>query len=1155
MTTERRVEIDEQNPWPGLESFDETAERFFNGRDNQAAELQRLVLQAPLSVLFGASGLGKTSLLRAGLFPLLRKRSVLPVYLRLDVRERNAPLIRQAQRAFQDEIARQRVEAPEFAPDESLWEYLHRRGLELWSSRNQLLRPLFVFDQFEELFTLGSDNQPAVTRFRVDLADLIENRIPASLAGSTGNSDTAYDVDSQQYRVLLSFREDFLPTIEGWKRDLPAIMRNRLRLLPMSGDEAFQAVHRTAPHLVNEDLGRKIVRFVANAEEQPAFAGAYVEPTVDDLTVEPALLSLLCNELNERRKAQGKAAMDDALLTGAAKSIIAGYYRNAVRDMPGNVRRFIEKELITERGFRKPSDVDDARRLHGITDRQLQSLVARRLVRIEPHHETERVELIHDLLTGVVKEEREKVRNRRQRIRVAVFATLSFVMAGFAVFLVWLFLAARNARVAAETANRQLAKASADLVNERDELRSTQSKLTGALTQAEQSAKSEIEQREIARRQAELALARQLVAQSELARSADLAGIERSALLAIEAMERLRREGVRSVDADVAMRQALAFIPRRAVAPATAGPVESVTFAPDGHLVHVGKDWMDGRTRVVRNRPDKVALSPDGRFLAGVLSGREYEAEVWNLTSAQRIGEPFPFQGDGTSQAVLSPGGRLLAVKTYDGSTRVWEVSSRRELTPLPRLSPLAFSSDGKYLAVAGIRTGLFEVIENGGALSLQPVRSIEPRTSFMAAFSPDGRYLARDIGGERIEVLELGAQVRKVKDLPVDAGPTALAISQGARYIAAAFYQRGLEVRDVNDGAAALLPTSLYDYRALAFSPSTSELAVAGPGSGSGGLELWTMHSGTEYARVESSAVAAALNPDENRLSMIQAVSDGRILHRLWNVTHGRATRESEREYPAVAHALSADGRRLAVADREGNAQVRRIDDGQMVRFTFPGEPQVISLAPDGRLLAMAGGNNARLWNVDTGSEISSCAIPGAPQRIAIAEAGSYLHAVEIRILNPRTRGERRQEVDHFWNLERCREVKIENVPATIRQRWDSIVSADGRYFARPGDGDSVRVWQSAGGGEIARIAAGGGKPLAISPRGKFLVTGGPGEFVRLWVLEPADLVREGCARLSRNLSEAEWRELVGPDIAYNATCPGLAPDGSKRSGSARRQ
>src|SRR5262249_30096255 len=67
---------------------------------------------------------------------------------------------------------------------ESLWEYLHRTNLELWSPRNRFLTPVFVLDQFEEAFTLGAENPGGVARLRIDLGDLIENRMPAMLAAT-----------------------------------------------------------------------------------------------------------------------------------------------------------------------------------------------------------------------------------------------------------------------------------------------------------------------------------------------------------------------------------------------------------------------------------------------------------------------------------------------------------------------------------------------------------------------------------------------------------------------------------------------------------------------------------------------------------------------------------------------------------------------------------------------------------------------------------------------------------------------------------------------------------------------------------------------------------------------------------------------------------
>ena len=76
--------IDERHPWLGLDSFTEDTRGFFYGRDEEVAELARRVQRKLLTVLFGQSGLGKTSILRAGLVPRLRSQGYCPVYVRID---------------------------------------------------------------------------------------------------------------------------------------------------------------------------------------------------------------------------------------------------------------------------------------------------------------------------------------------------------------------------------------------------------------------------------------------------------------------------------------------------------------------------------------------------------------------------------------------------------------------------------------------------------------------------------------------------------------------------------------------------------------------------------------------------------------------------------------------------------------------------------------------------------------------------------------------------------------------------------------------------------------------------------------------------------------------------------------------------------------
>src|SRR3981189_1135092 len=76
--------VDDRNPWLGLASFTEETQSYFYGREDEVAELARRVQRKLLTVLFGQSGLGKTSILRAGLAPRLRAQGYCPIYVRID---------------------------------------------------------------------------------------------------------------------------------------------------------------------------------------------------------------------------------------------------------------------------------------------------------------------------------------------------------------------------------------------------------------------------------------------------------------------------------------------------------------------------------------------------------------------------------------------------------------------------------------------------------------------------------------------------------------------------------------------------------------------------------------------------------------------------------------------------------------------------------------------------------------------------------------------------------------------------------------------------------------------------------------------------------------------------------------------------------------
>src|SRR6266571_876701 len=106
-----QVVVDAENPWPGLDYFIEENRAFFHGRDAEADLLLTMVRHRILTVLYSQSGLGKSSLLQAGLFPRLRADGRLPVYIRLNLTDAEAlagdatSLVAQTRQFIKDAIA------------------------------------------------------------------------------------------------------------------------------------------------------------------------------------------------------------------------------------------------------------------------------------------------------------------------------------------------------------------------------------------------------------------------------------------------------------------------------------------------------------------------------------------------------------------------------------------------------------------------------------------------------------------------------------------------------------------------------------------------------------------------------------------------------------------------------------------------------------------------------------------------------------------------------------------------------------------------------------------------------------------------------------------------------------------------------------------
>ncbi len=412
--TATQPSVDAQHPWLGLASFTEETRAYFYGREDEVAELVRRVQRKTLTLLFGQSGLGKTSILRAGIVPWLRPTGYSPVYVRIDYSRESPSPAEQIKAA----IFRATLESGQWTQTgvavagESLWEFLHHRDDILRDASGKTLIPLLIFDQFEEIFTLAQTDdfgRKRAAEFIEDLADLVENRAPKALEARIEQDESAaerFDFTRSDYRILIALREDYLAHLEALKEVMPSITQNRMRLARMTGEQALSAVVKPGGKLVSLEVAESIVRFIAGGSE------------LRNAEVEPSLLSLICRELNNARIAKGRAEISVDLLAGSHDTILADFYERALADQPEAVRRYIEDELLTDSGFRESIAEERIRKAFaaaGARPDALAALVDRRLLRIEERLDVRRVELTHDVLCSVVRASRDLRHEREAR--------------------------------------------------------------------------------------------------------------------------------------------------------------------------------------------------------------------------------------------------------------------------------------------------------------------------------------------------------------------------------------------------------------------------------------------------------------------------------------------------------------------------------------------------------------------------------------------------------------------------------------------------------------------------------------------------------------------------------------------------------------------
>ena len=436
-----------QNPWKGLNTYREGEVLY--GRDDEIAQLSKLVMQNVQTVVYGRSGIGKSSIINAGLFPRARRSGLFPVSVRLE--HNAAPYVTQIRRAVQASLAdlhpgcgakaegrAEELVAHSGMGEESLWEFFHR--FRYTDETGQPIRPLVVIDQFEEIFTLAKDREQFDTFFH-QLADLLNEVMPDELVGDV-DVKTADETDlfgglavqaaaqsylqKSEFHLVFVLREDFLSYLERNTAFIPSLRTNRYCLQAINDEQAASVIMNPRPGLVSTDVAELIIQKVTGDDS------VHIDG-VPETSVDSAILSLYLSRLFEKMKEQGQQVFTADLVETYSSNIISDFYEEGTRGLSFTALRYLEEELVNKEGRRDNRDRMSVLEHTRLLPEQLDHLVRDvKLLRQFSYGGTLRIEFIHDILCPTIVAHRDKRAAeraaRRARRRTAVW------IAGFAAF-------------------------------------------------------------------------------------------------------------------------------------------------------------------------------------------------------------------------------------------------------------------------------------------------------------------------------------------------------------------------------------------------------------------------------------------------------------------------------------------------------------------------------------------------------------------------------------------------------------------------------------------------------------------------------------------------------------------------------------------------
>ncbi|MCE6995177.1 protein kinase [Saccharothrix sp. S26] len=498
----------------------------------------------------------------------------------------------------------------------------------------------------------------------------------------------------------------------------------------------------------------------------------------------------------------------------------------------------------------------------------------------------------------------------------------------------------------------------------------------------------------------------------------------------------------------------------------------------------------------------RMALLADAGLVA-LTSGND--VVVHRIDDGARVAHLKGHTGEVNSLA-FAPGGGLLASTGMDATVRLWDTATwaAREVFTAAEagLSSVAFTPSGSAVVAGAVGSSVYSWdLATRDLITQYAAGSV---TTFAVAMTADGRTLLTSDSAGVITVwayqrTTLGPRDAVLLGTAFQPGGSLLATTGGNGVVRLWDHRDSRLVHEVKGHG-----DDVYD---VAFSPDGTELVTVAE---DGTLVVWRADTGAQarrFSRPGTEFTAVKFSPDGKTIAVA-----------------GRAPTGSKEDRDEV---LLLDAADLEVVNRRATAQEPR---NTPLNGVEPNYPTGLAFHPDGRTLAVTlAGGRVGLWDL---------ADPGAPWRTLPGHDGVAIDAEYSPDGSVLATGGGDRLVK-LWRVRDGAEVgTLTGSDAPVRRvAW----SPDGRTLATASQDTAVRLWEVDGRRQLARLDRHGAElnDVAFAPGGDLAASVSADGTARLWDLVPDHAVEVLCGALDRDTLAEEWRAL-GPDRGDPPGCPG---------------